>query len=64
MCENHITVKALACETGPHYTTIPNFVSGMSAEIEKIFGEVLLVCHELKLIGGKRRHKVCCWEEN
>jgi transposase len=53
MCENHIIVKALACETEPHYTTISNFVSGMSVEIEKIFGEVLLVCHELKLIGGK-----------
>jgi transposase len=53
MCENHIIVKALACETEPHYTTISNFVSGMSGEIEKIFSEVLFVCQELKLIGGK-----------
>jgi len=53
MCENHIIIKALACETEPHYTTVSNFVSGTSGEVEKIFGEVLLVCHELKLIGGK-----------
>jgi len=53
MCENHIIVKALTSETEPHYTTISNFVSGMGDEIEKVFGEVLLVCHELKLIRGK-----------
>jgi transposase len=53
MCENHIILKALSYDTEPHYTTISNFISGMNAEIEKVFSEVLLVCQELKLIGGK-----------
>jgi transposase len=52
MCQYHIIVKALSGNTEPHYTTISNFVSTMGAEKETVFGEVLLVCHELKLIGG------------
>jgi hypothetical protein len=53
MSEENMTVKALAEDTEPHYTTISDFVSGMSGEIEKTFSEVLMVCNELKLIGGK-----------
>jgi transposase len=53
MCETHMTTRALAEDTQPHCTTISNFVSGMGEEIEKVFTEVLLVCDELKLIGGK-----------
>jgi transposase len=53
MCEKHMTTKALAEDTQPHCTTISNFVSQMGGEIEKVFTEVLLVCDELKLIGGK-----------
>jgi len=53
MCQMHMAVKALAEDTEPHYTTISNFVSGMSEEIEKVFSEVLLICNELKLIKGK-----------
>ena len=37
----------------PHYTTVSNFVSGMSNEIEKIFSQVLLVCNGMGLIRGK-----------
>ena len=40
MCRTHITVKALAQDTEPHYTTISNFVSGMTGEITKLFSEV------------------------
>jgi hypothetical protein len=47
-------VKALAEDTEPHYTTLSNFVSGMDRGIEKVFVEVLMVCDELKLIGGKK----------
>ena len=43
MCEENMVAKALAEDTEPHYTTISNFVSGMSREIEKLFSEVLLV---------------------
>jgi transposase len=53
MCEDNMVVKALAEDTEPHYTTISNFVSGMSGEIEKIFSEVLMVCASTGLIKGK-----------
>jgi len=53
MCENHMVVKALAEDLEPHYTTISNFVSGMSGEIEKVFGQVLMVCDRMGLIKGK-----------
>jgi transposase len=53
LCQNHIIVKALSGNTEPHYTTISNFVSTMGTEVETVFGEVLLMCQELKLIGGK-----------
>src|SRR5215469_8902312 len=53
LCESHMTVKALAEDTEPHYTTISNFVSGRCEEITKVFTEVLLVCDGLKLLGGK-----------
>ena len=46
-------VKALAEDTEPHYTTISDFISGMSIGIEKVFTEVLLICNEMKLINGK-----------
>jgi transposase len=53
MCEENMVVKALAEDTEPHFTTISNFVSGMSGEIEKVFSEVLMVCTEMGLVKGK-----------
>ena len=53
LCQVHMITKALAEDTESRYTTIPNFVSGMENEIETVFSEVLLICHELKLITGK-----------
>jgi transposase len=53
MCKYNMVVKALAEDLEPHYTTISNFVSGMSGEIEKIFSQVLLVCNGMGLIKGK-----------
>jgi len=53
LCKAHMIVKALAEDIEPHYTTISDFIAGMSGEIEKVFAEVLLVCNELKLISGK-----------
>jgi len=53
MCKANMIVKALAEDIEPHYTTISNFVSGMSEEIEEIFGQVLLVCDGMGLIKGK-----------
>jgi transposase len=53
MCETNMIVKALADDTEPHYTTISNFISGMSGEIEKIFSEVLLFSGSMGLIQGR-----------
>ncbi|WP_052297713.1 transposase [Leadbettera azotonutricia] len=53
MCHDNMVVKALAEDAEPHYTTISNFISGMSGEIEKLFTEVLMVCSEMGLIKGK-----------
>jgi transposase len=48
-----MTVKALAEDLEPHYTTISDFVSGMGSEIGKVFSEVVLVCGEMGLLKGK-----------
>ena len=53
LCAENMVAKALAEDTEPHYTTISNFVSGMSGEIEQVFSDVLLVCGSMGLIGGK-----------
>jgi transposase len=53
MCKYNMIVKAQAEDIEPHYTTISNFVSGMSGEIERVFSEVLLVCSGMGLIKGK-----------
>ena len=53
MCATHMVVKALAEDTEPHYTTISDFVSSMGEEIEKVFAEVLLICGDMGLIGGR-----------
>ncbi len=50
-CETNIIFKALSCDTVPHFTTIANFVSGYSDEIEMLFEQVLLVCDEQGLLG-------------
>jgi len=50
-CETNIIFKALSCDTVPHFTTIANFVSGYSDEIEILFEQVLLVCDEQGLLG-------------
>ncbi len=50
-CETNVIFKALSCDSVPHFTTIANFVSGYSDEIESIFEQVLLICDEQGLLG-------------
>ena len=50
-CRHNIIFKALACNTEPHFTTIAQFISSKPADIEAIFEQVLLVCHEQGLLG-------------
>lgn len=41
------------CDTVPHFTTLAKFVSGHVEEIEELFEQVLLVCHEQGLLGNE-----------
>jgi hypothetical protein len=43
---------ALACGQQPDHSTIATFVSSMKVEILPLFRDVLLVCHEMDLLGG------------
>ena len=52
-CQTNIIFKALSCDSVPHFTTIANFVSSRSLEIESLFEQVLLVCHEEGLLGNE-----------
>lgn len=52
-CRTNILFKALACDTEPHFTTIANFVSSFPAHIERVFEQVLLVCHQQGLLGNE-----------
>jgi transposase len=53
LCSENMTMKALAEDTVPDFTTIAAFIREKGERIEKIFTEVLLICDELKLIGGR-----------
>lgn len=52
-CETNILFKALSCDTVPHFTTIAAFVSDHSCEIEALFEQILLICHEQGLLGNE-----------
>jgi transposase len=52
-CQTNIIFKALSCDSVPHFTTIANFVSSYSDQIEQIFEQILLVCHEQGLLGNE-----------
>ena len=52
-CDTNILFKALSCDTVPHFTTLAKFVSQHANEIEALFEQVLLVCHEQGLLGNE-----------
>ena len=52
-CETNIIFKALSCDTVPHFTTLAEFVSSKSKEIEALFEQVLLICSEEGLLGNE-----------
>ena len=52
-CETNILFKALSRDTVPHFTSIAGFVSGCPHEIEDLFEQVLLVCHQQDLLGNE-----------
>lgn len=51
-CRHNIIFKALSCDSEPHFTTIANFVSQHPNEIEAVFEQVLLICHQQGLLGN------------
>ncbi|WP_339868006.1 IS1182 family transposase [Pseudohongiella nitratireducens] len=52
-CETNILFKALSCDTVPHFTTIAGFVSRFPQQIEQLFEQILLICHEQGLLGNE-----------
>lgn len=52
-CQTNILFKALSCDTVPHFTTIAHFVSSHADEIETLFEQVLLICHQQGLLGNE-----------
>lgn len=50
-CRRNVVFMALSADTQPHFTTIAAFVSYLENEIVALFGDVLLYCSELGLIG-------------
>ena len=51
LCRENVVFMALSADTQPHFTTIADFISSSSAQIIRIFRDVLLVCDEAGLIG-------------
>jgi transposase len=51
-CTENVTFMALACGQQPDHSTIAGFVSSMKVEISPLFRDVLLICHEMDLLGG------------
>ena len=51
-CKENVTFMALACGQQPDHSTIATFVSSMKVEIAPLFRDVLLICHEMDLLGG------------
>jgi len=51
-CGENILFMALSSGYCPDHSTLAHFVSSMQEEIESLFGNILLVCDELDLLGG------------
>jgi len=51
-CGENILFMALSGGYRPDHSTVAHFVSSMQKEIESVFGNILLVCDELDLLGG------------
>jgi transposase len=52
-CEENVVFMALSADSRPHFTTIAEFISSMSEQIESVFTDVLSVCYTEGLIGKK-----------
>lgn len=50
-CRDNIIFMALSADSQPHFTTVADFVAFNSEAMATLFGDVLLICDELGLIG-------------
>lgn len=50
-CREHVTFIALSGDSGPHFTTIADFVSGLDGQIAPLFAQILYLCDQQGLIG-------------
>lgn len=51
LCRENVIFMALSADSRLHFTTIAEFISGSSAQIVDLFGQVLMTCDALGLIG-------------
>lgn len=51
-CKENITFLALACGIRPDHSTLAAFMEKLEGRLERIFAEVLFVCHEEGLLSG------------
>jgi len=50
-CREQVTFIALCGDSGPHFTTIANFVSTVGEDIARVFAAVLAICARQGLLG-------------
>ena len=51
-CKHNIRFMALLCGEGPDHSTIAEFIKKLGKHIERVFVDVLTVCHEEGLLEG------------
>ena len=51
LCRENITFIALSADSQPHFTTLADFISRAPDAIADLFGQVVLMCDQLGLIG-------------
>lgn len=51
LCRENIVFMALSADTQPHFSTLADFISRSPEAIAELFGQVVLMCDELGLIG-------------
>ena len=51
LCRENVTFMAISADSQPHYTTLADFVSRSSEQIQQLFVQVLLICDAEGLIG-------------
>jgi transposase len=51
LCRENVIFMAISADSRPHFTTIAEFISGSSEQIADLFGQVLMTCDALGLIG-------------